>query len=97
MTAKTRSYSEVKAEMLKDPEFRKAYDALEVAHQITRARILRGMTQEQLARKAGMRQANIARLESGRTEPRTSTLAKIARALDFKMSISLEPCDKGAA
>ncbi|MHB0858089.1 MAG: helix-turn-helix domain-containing protein [Anaerolineae bacterium] len=83
--------------MLKDPEVRKAYDALELAHQIARARIMRGMTQEELAQKTGMRQSTIARLEVGRTEPRASTLAKIADALNYKLSITFEPCDEGAA
>lgn len=40
-----------------------------------------GWAQEELARRAGLRQATVSLVETGRTLPRVSTLQKIARAL----------------
>ncbi len=41
----------------------------------------RGLTQEQLAGKAGISRGYLARLETARQDPKLSTLEKIARAL----------------
>jgi transcriptional regulator with XRE-family HTH domain len=46
------------------------------------ARIRRALTQEELAEKAGVNAATVARLERNRTEPHMSTLRKLAKALD---------------
>ena len=54
-------------EQMKDPEFRRAYDALEpefdIIHQIIDLRIKRKMSQAQLAEKMGTQQPSIARME----------------------------------
>lgn len=49
MSTSTVPLEQVEAEALRDPEVRKAYDELEPAYQVTRLRILRGLTQQQLA------------------------------------------------
>jgi len=41
----------------------------------------RGMTQEQLATKAGLSRGFLARLETARHDPKLSTLEKLAKAL----------------
>jgi len=41
----------------------------------------RGLTQEQLAEKAGISRGFLARLETARHDPKLSTLEKIAKAL----------------
>ncbi len=50
------------------------------------ARGARGMTQEQLAHKAGLSRAYVARLETGRHNPPVLTLARIAKALKVPMA-----------
>lgn len=47
----------------------------------------RGMTQEQLAKTAGIAQPSIARLESKRTSPTLATLVKLTKALDCRLDI----------
>jgi predicted transcriptional regulator len=45
------------------------------------ARKRAGLTQEQLARRAGLRQSFVSRLESGDTDPRLSAVQVLARVL----------------
>jgi len=77
---------------MKDPEFRKAYDALEpefaLASALIRKRIEKKMTQAQLAKKMGTKQSAISRLESGESNPSFAFLRKAAKALDSKLKIS---------
>ncbi|MBC8334103.1 MAG: helix-turn-helix transcriptional regulator [Anaerolineales bacterium] len=74
-----------------DPDFVAESLELETGYQITRLRILQGLTQEELAEKVGTRQPSIARLESGRSLPSLSFLEKIADALDAKIEIKVIP------
>ncbi len=81
------------AEDLKDPEFKKEWDALELVYQIQaalmQARIDADMTQAELAKKSGVRQSNISRIESGAVLPRLDTLETLARAMGKRLQISM--------
>ena len=78
-----------------DPEYVKAYDALEdefsLAAAMIEARARAGLTQEQLAQRMHTTQAVIARLESGRVKPSTRTLERLAAATGMRLRISFEP------
>jgi transcriptional regulator with XRE-family HTH domain len=52
-----------------------------VAMRVKEWRERRGMTQEQLAAKAGISRGYLARLETARQDPKLSTLEKLAKAL----------------
>jgi len=90
-------FEEWEAEQMEDPEFRAAAQDLEPAYQIARLRILRGLTQEQLAELVGTRQPSIARLESGRSEPRLSFLRRVAEALDAQLEVRIIPLEETPA
>lgn len=47
------------------------------------ARLRAGLTQRQLAAKAGIPQESIARIERGRVDPRVGTLDRLLEACDF--------------
>ena len=51
---------------------------------IRRSRTERGLSQAELARRLKMTQAQIARIETGLTDPRISTLTELARALGLE-------------
>jgi transcriptional regulator with XRE-family HTH domain len=53
-------------------------------------RLALGLTQDELAVRAGMYQTHVARLESGRTEPRFETLCRIAEALGMRFVFGFE-------
>ena len=73
--------------MMQDPEFKKEYEALkpefELKKQLIEARIKSKLTQEQIATKMNMKQANLARFEKS-LDARFSTIIKYARALGLK-------------
>jgi transcriptional regulator with XRE-family HTH domain len=62
-------------------EFKKNL-AFQVCLQLEMARLIKGLTQKELAEKAGTKQSNIARAESGAYLPSLSFLKRIADALD---------------
>jgi transcriptional regulator with XRE-family HTH domain len=80
---------------MKDPEYRKEYEALEeefaLAAAVAEARIRAGLSQAQLARRMKTTQSTIARLESGRGKPSTRTLDRFAKATGHRLKISFEP------
>ncbi len=89
------NWKEHKRRLLKDPEFRKEYEALgteyKLASALIRLRLAKGLTQEQLAKLLNTKQESIARLESGGSLPSLSTVKKVANALDADLEINLRP------
>lgn len=79
----------------KDPKYKKAYKDLEdefaVAQAIIEARTRVGLTQAQLAKRMKTTQSVIARLESGKGRPSTTTLRNLARATGSRLEIRLVP------
>jgi transcriptional regulator with XRE-family HTH domain len=49
-----------------------------------------GLSQEQLGARANIQMADISRYESGSRDPRITTIARLAQALDVPMSDLLE-------
>jgi ribosome-binding protein aMBF1 (putative translation factor) len=80
---------------MKEPKYRKAYEALEeefvLASAVIDARNRAGLTQKALAKKMGTTQPVVARLESGRVRPSLRTLERLARATRSHLRIRFEP------
>src|SRR3990172_2006644 len=77
-----------------DPEYREAKEKfgliLDIGDEVLRLRIEKGWSQAELAERAGTKQANISRLESGLSNPSVRFLQKVAKALDAKISVGFE-------
>ena len=86
---------DLKAMLLKDPEVRREYDALEeefaLILEVAKARQRAGLSQAELAKRMKTTQSTIARLESGRGMPSTRTLGRFAKATGHRLKISFEP------
>ena len=61
-----------------------------VAEQYINCRKQKKMTQEQLAKRAGISRTNITRFESGTYNPSLEMMVKIAAAMDMKLNVRLE-------
>ena len=85
---KRTDYEIFRDQQLANPKRRERYEAelnrLQLAETIIELRKKRGVSQIELARKAGMRQPAIARLESGRENPRYETVVRVFGALGAK-------------
>jgi transcriptional regulator with XRE-family HTH domain len=90
------NYREHRKKLLEDEQVKKEYETLlpeyKLAKSIVEQRIKKNMTQEDVAKKAGMPQSTISRIE-GLTHglPKLSTLQKIADALDAELVVKIQP------
>jgi transcriptional regulator with XRE-family HTH domain len=89
------NWKEHKRQLMKDPSFRKEYEALEpeykLASDLIRLRLSKGLTQEELAKRIHTRQSAIARLENAGSLPSLSTVKRVAEALDADLYVSVQP------
>ncbi|MGH3295764.1 MAG: helix-turn-helix domain-containing protein [Trebonia sp.] len=90
-----RSAAEIHEQDMRDPEYKREYDRLKFANDVA-VRVLAyrteyGLSQIQFAQMLGMRQPNVARLESGEHEPSVSTLARLSAALGIDFSVDIKP------
>lgn len=49
----------------------------------------RGITQQEIANRTGIKRTNVARIESGKNAPTIEVLVKLAAALDMELEIRL--------
>ena len=86
---------DILAEFNEDPAFRKAYQTQKPYHdlvrQIVNRRVELGLTQGDLAERAGTHQSRISKIESGSYDIRLSTLIGLAEALNTRVEIRLLP------
>ena len=93
MKNKSVSLDEILTEELKTDEFRLAFDEhrfyLQIARLVSDLRTRTGLSQVGLAKKAGVSQPLIARLEKGdsRRTPTFDTIFKLLKVLGYTMSI----------
>ena len=90
MGARTISLEEARSRWLENPEARRIYEESEPAYQLARLRIMRGLTQQELAELVGTKQPSIARLESGKRSPSLPFLQRVAEALGTTLSVKIE-------
>ena len=92
-TMKYHNFDDLLREQLKDPKFKKAYDALEVEFQIIsdvlKKRIENDISQKELAIRIGSDQATISRLESGTLNPSIKFLKRVAKAVGGQLKVTI--------
>jgi DNA-binding XRE family transcriptional regulator len=84
-------WQEYRNKKLQDPEFKQAYDELEVEYSIRNA-ILKcrkelGMSQMQLSSLTGITQPDISKLENNKSNPSIATLKKLADAFGKRLLV----------
>lgn len=90
-----KALKDLKDTLLEDPEVKQEYDRLEdefnLASLLIEARSKAGLSQIELAKRMGVSQPDVARLESGRHNPSLKTLQKFAAATGHQLSVRMLP------
>lgn len=83
-----------KKQLLKNPAFRQALKETEVEFQIAKAvieaRLKKGLSQQELARKLKTKQSVVSRVENVKTLPSLSFLKRLAQALDTSLEVQFK-------
>ena len=81
--------------MAEDPEFAAEWNRLALAHTVAVALIayrhMHCLSQRELAQRMGVRSSRVAELESGETNPKVETLAKIVATTGLEFAIDIAP------
>jgi ribosome-binding protein aMBF1 (putative translation factor) len=84
-------WQEYRDRKLQEPEFKQAYDKLEVEYviqnEILKSRKELGMSQTQLSALTGITQPDISKLENSKANPSVATLKKLATAFGKKLLV----------
>ena len=87
------TFEEMKRRQFARPGFKEAYDALGPKYALIGAmmdaRNKKGMTQAEIAHRAGTTQSAIARFEAGRTNPTLEFASRLSHALGARLEIKL--------
>ena len=90
-----RSWSEKRAEIMSAPGAGDAYEAarlrFELGEAVRHRREELGLTQAQLAERAGLQQPAVARFETGGTMPTIPMLERLADALSLRLNVEFLP------
>ena len=85
---------------IQDNEFRQEYERLqpetEIIKALIEARLSQNLTQQQLADRTGINQADISKLENGMRNPSLKLLQRLADGMDMILRIEFVP-KKGSA
>jgi ribosome-binding protein aMBF1 (putative translation factor) len=88
-------WQELRSRRMAEPGAAEAYDAARLAFELGRRvrelRVQQGLSQTELARRAGMTQPAVARFEAGGTVPTLPVLERLARSLGAELTVQLAP------
>ena len=88
-------FNEYLAEQLKDPEFRREYEAPQPEHAVIQAMIdarkASGLTQKELSERTGIAQGDICKLERGNANPSIKTLQRLALGMGMVLKVEFIP------
>ena len=91
MTNKEMFKEDLELQLELDDEFRKEYEALEsdieVLSTLLAARLEMNLTQQELAKRCGIDQSDLSKIERGVLNPSVKILKKIAKGLGKKLKI----------
>ena len=89
---------ELKTELMKNPKFRKEYEAIQpemaVIQAMVDARTSQNLTQKELAKRTGIHQSDISKLENGTRNPSINLLKRLADGMDMVLKIEFVPKQK---
>ncbi len=88
-------WRELRSRRMAEPGAAEAYEgarlAFELGRRVRELRVRQGLSQTELARRAGMTQPAVARFEAGGTVPTLPVLERLARSLGAELTVRLAP------
>ena len=93
-----KTFEEYKKQQMQDSEFVKEYEAIQpemdVIRAIVNARTSQNLTQNELAKRTGINQADISKLENGTRNPSINLLKRLAEGMGMSLKIEFIPKQK---
>ena len=90
-----RTFDDMLNEQLEDIKFRKEYEdiqpEMDVIRAIVDARTAQNLTQKELSKRTGIKQADISKLENGTRNPTVSLLKRLAEGMGMELRIQFIP------
>lgn len=88
------AWEDFEEELFKQPGFKKAVEETrleyEIARALIKARIEKGLTQAQVAKRMHTKQSVISRVENAKTVPSLSFLKRLAKALNASLQVQFK-------
>lgn len=85
-------------DQLKNPEFKREYELIQpemaVIQAMVDARTSQNLTQKELAKRTGIHQSDISKLENGTRNPSINLLKRLADGMDMVLKIEFVPKQK---
>lgn len=90
-----KTFNDMLEKQLEDDEFRKEYEAIQpemdVIKAIVDARASQNLTQNELAERTGINQADISKIENGTRNPSLNLLKRLADGMGMALKIEFIP------
>lgn len=93
-----KTFEDYKKQQMQDPELVREYEAIQpemdVIRAIVNARTSQNLTQNELAKRTGINQADISKLENGTRNPSVNLLKRLAEGMGMVLKIEFIPKQK---
>ncbi len=93
-----KTFEDYKKQQMQDPELVREYEAIQpemdVIRAIVNARTSQNLTQNELAKRTGINQADISKLENGTRNPSVNLLKRLAEGMGMRLKIEFIPKQK---
>ena len=93
-----KTFKDYKKQQMQDAELGREYEAIQpemdVIRAIVNARTSQNLTQNELAKRTGINQADISKLENGTRNPSINLLKRLAEGMGMNLKIEFVPKQK---
>lgn len=93
-----KTFKDYKKQQMQDTELGREYEAIQlemdVIRAIVNARTSQNLTQNELAKRTGINQADISKLENGTRNPSVNLLKRLAEGMGMSLKIEFIPKQK---
>lgn len=93
-----KTFKDYKKQQMQDTELGREYEAIQpemdVIRAIVNARTSQNLTQNELAKRTGINQADISKLENGTRNPSVNLLKRLAEGMGMRLKIEFIPKQK---